>query len=303
MRVGADLVGGIDPSRSTATPRASSTASSRSPSARRRHRHPPARARRDGAVQRAGVLRAHARAGMQGKVTISHGFCLGGITESKQQAAAEMMAQAGVALATHGAGGAPLPPLRCCAMPASPSSAATTTCATPGAPTATPTCWSALRIIGWRADLRHDPRCTRSSISAPRPRRALGREGTASPWAAPPISSPSRRAACPRRSACTRHGAWSSMAAGWSRATANTADRDRIRRGAAALAVAHRARHRRDLAQAPRARVYLNIAEWGPGMFACLAGVSWFRCPCSIEEGSLSLATSAAPHPPAGSGR
>ncbi len=49
--------------------------------------------------------------GMQGKVTISHGFGLGGIAESKQQAAAAMMAEAGLSLVSHGAGGATLPPL------------------------------------------------------------------------------------------------------------------------------------------------------------------------------------------------
>ncbi|MFC7693241.1 amidohydrolase [Paeniroseomonas aquatica] len=49
--------------------------------------------------------------GLQGRATISHGFCLGGIAESKQQAAAALMAESGVALATHGAGGASLPPL------------------------------------------------------------------------------------------------------------------------------------------------------------------------------------------------
>lgn len=53
-------------------------------------------------------VRAH---GMAGRATISHGFCLGGLTESKQQAAVALMAECGVALATHGAGGATLPPL------------------------------------------------------------------------------------------------------------------------------------------------------------------------------------------------
>jgi cytosine/creatinine deaminase len=49
--------------------------------------------------------------GLGGKVTFSHGFCLGDITEKKAAAAAEMMAEAGVALVTHGAGGLTLPPL------------------------------------------------------------------------------------------------------------------------------------------------------------------------------------------------
>ena len=49
--------------------------------------------------------------GLGGKVTISHGFCLGGVTERKAAEAAETMADAGVALVTHGAGGLTMPPL------------------------------------------------------------------------------------------------------------------------------------------------------------------------------------------------
>src|SRR5215468_1382874 len=46
-----------------------------------------------------------------GRVTIRHGFCLGGITERKAAEAAAMMAEAGVALVTHGAGGLTMPPI------------------------------------------------------------------------------------------------------------------------------------------------------------------------------------------------
>lgn len=49
--------------------------------------------------------------GLGGKVTISHGFCLGGITERKAAEAAALMAEAGVALVTHGAGGLIMPPI------------------------------------------------------------------------------------------------------------------------------------------------------------------------------------------------
>jgi len=51
------------------------------------------------------------RLGLGGKVTISHGFCLGGITERKVAEAAAMMAEAGVALVTYGAGGLTMPPI------------------------------------------------------------------------------------------------------------------------------------------------------------------------------------------------
>lgn len=49
--------------------------------------------------------------GLSGKVTVSHGFCLGGVAESRTKKAADAMAEAGVALVTHGAAGLPLPPI------------------------------------------------------------------------------------------------------------------------------------------------------------------------------------------------
>ena len=49
--------------------------------------------------------------GMQGKVTISHGFCLGMIAESKQRAATALMGEIDVRLATHGGGGLIIPPI------------------------------------------------------------------------------------------------------------------------------------------------------------------------------------------------
>jgi hypothetical protein len=44
-------------------------------------------------------------------VTVSQGFCLGGITERKAAEAAQTIAEAGVALVTHGAGGLTMPPI------------------------------------------------------------------------------------------------------------------------------------------------------------------------------------------------
>ena len=50
-------------------------------------------------------LSADQGAGLGGRVTISHGFRLGGITERREAEAAARMAEAGVMLCTHGAGG------------------------------------------------------------------------------------------------------------------------------------------------------------------------------------------------------
>lgn len=49
--------------------------------------------------------------GLRGKVTLSHGFCLGQVNERQDAAAADLMAAAKVAVVTHGAGGLPLPPV------------------------------------------------------------------------------------------------------------------------------------------------------------------------------------------------
>lgn len=49
---------------------------------------------------------------MAGRVTISHGFCLGAAEESKVHELANQMAEAGVSLVTHGGGASPLPPIK-----------------------------------------------------------------------------------------------------------------------------------------------------------------------------------------------
>jgi cytosine/adenosine deaminase-related metal-dependent hydrolase len=49
--------------------------------------------------------------GLQGKVTISHAFCLGMVSESAARGAAELLGRAGVSIATHGAGGSIIPPI------------------------------------------------------------------------------------------------------------------------------------------------------------------------------------------------
>jgi cytosine/adenosine deaminase-related metal-dependent hydrolase len=49
--------------------------------------------------------------GMQGRVTVSHGFCFGTVSESKQRAAAALMGELDMRLATHGGGGIVIPPV------------------------------------------------------------------------------------------------------------------------------------------------------------------------------------------------
>jgi cytosine deaminase len=112
VRNGADLVGGIDPLEIDRDPKGQLdgifTIAARHGVGIDIHLHEP------GEMGLFNVQEICARTkalGLAGKVTISHGFCLGGITERKAAEAAETMAAAGVALVTHGAGGLTMPPL------------------------------------------------------------------------------------------------------------------------------------------------------------------------------------------------
>ena len=57
------------------------------------------------------ICRRTKAAGMNGKVAISHGFCLGMADESRVKKIADEMANAGVSLCTHGAGASAIPPI------------------------------------------------------------------------------------------------------------------------------------------------------------------------------------------------
>ena len=59
-----------------------------------------------------GVCERTEALGMQGKVAVSHGFSLAMVPERQSDETAALMARCGVSLVTHGAGGADLPPIR-----------------------------------------------------------------------------------------------------------------------------------------------------------------------------------------------
>jgi len=99
-------------------------------------------------------VRAH---GMAGRATISHGFCLGGIAESKQKAAAEMMASCGVALVTHGAGSATMPPLMLLRRAGVRVFCGNDDVRDTWSPYGNADMLERASVIGWREDLRHDP--------------------------------------------------------------------------------------------------------------------------------------------------
>src|SRR5271156_2736883 len=94
--------------------------------------------------------------GLGGKVTISHGFCLGGITERKAVEAAETMAEAGVALVTHGAGGLTMPPIEMLRAAGVLVFAGNDDIRDTWSPYGTGDLLERAAMIGWKGDFRRD---------------------------------------------------------------------------------------------------------------------------------------------------
>lgn len=94
--------------------------------------------------------------GLGGKVTISHGFCLGGITERKAAEAAALMAEAGVALVTHGAGGLTMPPIEVLRTAGVLVFAGNDDIRDTWSPYGTADLLERAAIIGWKGDFRRD---------------------------------------------------------------------------------------------------------------------------------------------------
>src|SRR5438270_7676759 len=112
VALGADLVGGIDPSEIDRDP--AGQLDGIFGIAERRgvgldiHLHEPGEL---GLSNLREICERTAALGLGGKVTVSHGFCLGMVAERKADEMAALMARSGVALVTHGGGSAAIPPL------------------------------------------------------------------------------------------------------------------------------------------------------------------------------------------------
>ncbi|MBL8701758.1 MAG: amidohydrolase family protein [Alphaproteobacteria bacterium] len=158
MREGADLVGGIDPLEIDRDPKGQLDGifaiADRHGRGLDIHLHEPGEMGLFNVQEICSRTRA---LGLQGKVTISHGFCLGGVAESKQQAAAELMGECGVALVTHGAASAPLPPIALLRRHGVTVFAGNDDVRDTWSPYGNADMLERISYIGWRADLRHDP--------------------------------------------------------------------------------------------------------------------------------------------------
>jgi len=109
---GADLVGGIDPSVIDRDPKGQLDAvfeiAERKGVGVDIHLHEPAEL---GLFSLEEICARTKALGLQGRVTVSHAFCLGMISEGAARDAAALLAEAGVSIATHGAGGGVIPPV------------------------------------------------------------------------------------------------------------------------------------------------------------------------------------------------
>ncbi|WP_426954358.1 amidohydrolase [Muricoccus radiodurans] len=155
---GADLVGGIDPCEVDRDPKGQLDGifgvAERRGVGLDIHLHEPGDMGLFSLQEICARTRAH---GMAGKVTVSHGFCLGGVSESKQRRAAGAMAEAGVSLATHGAGGATLPPLMLLRRAGVRVFCGNDDVRDTWSPYGNADMLERACVIGWREDVRHDP--------------------------------------------------------------------------------------------------------------------------------------------------
>ena len=179
MREGADLVGGIDPLEIDRDPKGQLDGVFKVAEKHGRgldiHLHEPGEM---GLFNVQEICSRTMAQGMQGKVTISHGFALGGVIESKQQAAAELMGKAGVMLVTHGAASAPLPPIQLLRRHGVTVFAGNDDVRDTWSPYGNADMLERLSYIGWRADLRHDPLLHEIfELGTIAGAKALGREG------------------------------------------------------------------------------------------------------------------------------
>src|SRR3954454_10241015 len=157
IRNGADLVGGIDPLEIDRDPKGQLDGifaiAARHGVGLDIHLHEP------GEMGLFNIQEICARTealGLAGNVTISHGFCLGGISERKAAETAALMAEAGVALVTHGAGGLTMPPIEMLRAAGVLVFAGNDDIRDTWSPYGTGDLLERAAMIGWKGDFRRD---------------------------------------------------------------------------------------------------------------------------------------------------
>ncbi len=220
---GAELLGGIDPANIDRDPVGQLDAlfalAERTGAGIDIHLHEPGELGNFNVVLICERAKAH---GMTGKVTVSHGFALGAISDATFEQTAALMAEAGVSVSTFGPGSSPMLPLKKLAAAGVTVFAGSDSIRSTWWRTATPT-WlrgrntsltgsaiDATTISNRRSTLRptRQPMCWALRITGWNPAAAL-------------ISWPCQRSPWPRRSSIRSRVRWSSRMAGCWRGTAS----------------------------------------------------------------------------------
>jgi cytosine deaminase len=94
--------------------------------------------------------------GLNGKVTVSHGFCLGMINESIAKETASIMAETGVSLVTNGAGASAIPPILILRKAGVDVFAGNDNIRDSWSPFTTVDMLERAMLISWRSDFRRD---------------------------------------------------------------------------------------------------------------------------------------------------
>jgi len=210
MAAGADVLGGLDPCAIDGDPVRSLDVlfeiAERHAAPIDIHLHEPGAM---GAFSLSLILDRAQAHGLRDRVAISHGFCLGDVAPFERDALLARMAKLGVALITSAPGSRAVPPLMICRA----AGVATTAYATPGTPTACPTCWSGPCSSACATTCAATTKSPSRSIASPgRARAAAISPTTACSQAIVQIWCWSMRATRQRRSWRVRCGAWSSRA-------------------------------------------------------------------------------------------
>jgi cytosine/adenosine deaminase-related metal-dependent hydrolase len=155
--LGADLIGGIDPQTIDGDPAGQLDGlfdiAERSGVGIDLHLHEPGET---GLSSIREICRRTSGLGMNGKVTISHGFCLGMVDESRVKETAHKMAKAGVSLCTHGAGASAIPPILLLRDAGVAVSAGNDNIRDSWSPNSTFDMLERAMLISWRSDFRLD---------------------------------------------------------------------------------------------------------------------------------------------------
>jgi cytosine/creatinine deaminase len=157
VAMGADLVGGIDPSEIDGDPRGQLDGifaiAGRRGVGLDIHLHEPGELGLSNLRQ---ICQRSLALGLAGKVTVSHGFCLGMVDERKADEMAALMARSGVALVTHGGASAAIPPLLKLREAGVEVFAGNDDVRDTWSPYGNADMLQRAMLIGWRADYRRD---------------------------------------------------------------------------------------------------------------------------------------------------